>query len=155
MKITFSFLKNPIHLLACGLGSGLSPKAPGTLGTVMAFCLWYPLSYLPPMIYIVFLFIASILGVFLCHYTSNSLKVMDHPAIVWDEFCGYWLTMCWVPFSVEWGLIGFILFRLFDIFKPWPINLSERLPKGWGIMADDLIAGLFSSIILNLLIFLI
>ncbi|MBE8215522.1 MAG: phosphatidylglycerophosphatase A [Endozoicomonadaceae bacterium] len=150
----WTFLKHPIHNLACGFGSGLSP-APGTAGSLLAGLLWcWPISQLSTIEYILLLSFCSLLGVWLCGYTSNSLQVSDHPAIVWDEFCGYWLTMLFVPFSLKWGLVGFILFRLFDIFKPWPIHVLERLPGGWGIMADDLAAGILAGIVLQLLIFL-
>jgi len=142
-------LKNPIHFLAFGLGSGLAPKAPGTFGTLMAVLLYLPLATLPLWTYISVVILASIIGVYLCDRTANDLGVHDHPGIVWDEFAGFWLTMIAVPATWEWILTGFVLFRIFDIWKPWPISWCDKhMGGGLGIMVDDLVAGLFSWIIL-------
>jgi len=141
--------KNFIHLLACGFGSGLAKKAPGTWGTVAAVILWWPLSYLSLFAYACVLIIAILVGILLCDKCSKDLGVHDHSAIVWDEFCGYWLTMLLAPQSLIWAIYGFILFRIFDIWKPWPISWIDRHVKGGlGIMVDDLIAGIFAGIIL-------
>jgi phosphatidylglycerophosphatase A len=142
-------LKKPIHLLAFGFGSGLAPKAPGTFGTLLAVLLYLPLSVLPLWAYAAVVIVASIAGVWLCDRTAKDLGVHDHPGIVWDEFTGFWLTMFAVPASWEWILAGFILFRIFDIWKPWPISWCDKqVEGGLGIMVDDLLAGLFSWLIL-------
>lgn len=137
--------KNPLHWAAVGFGSGLSPKAPGTMGTVAAIPLWYGLSFLPSWAYIAMLFITFIIGIKICDAATDAIGVQDHGAIVWDEFVGYWLTMLFVPVSWTWMFIGFVLFRIFDILKPWPIRYFDRhVHGGLGIMLDDVIAGLFA-----------
>jgi phosphatidylglycerophosphatase A len=147
---TFSqLLKNPIHLLAFGFGSGLAPKAPGTFGTLLAVLLYLPLATLSLWAYVAVVVFASIVGVYLCDRTAKDLGVHDHPGIVWDEFAGFWLTMIAIPATWEWILAGFILFRIFDIWKPWPIGwCDKRVDGGFGIMVDDLLAGLYSWLIL-------
>jgi len=125
-------LSNPVHFLAFGFGSGLTPKVPGTAGTVVAIIPWLWLSELSLLIYCGILLLAILLGIYLCEKTSNDLGVYDHQGIVWDEFCGFWLTMMAIPTSWQWILAGFVLFRLFDIFKPWPINWLDKNVSGGG-----------------------
>lgn len=147
-------LSNPIHLAAVGFGSGLASKAPGTFGTLAAVPIYYLLSFLAIEVYIAVLFVSSLLGFWICHITSRDMGVHDHKAIVWDEFVGYWITMVMVPFSVQWAIVGFVLFRLFDILKPFPISwLDKKVDGGLGIMIDDIVAGLFAAGTLQLLIF--
>ena len=147
-------LSNPVHFLAFGFGSGLAPKAPGTFGTLAAIPLYLLLSQLSLPVYVVVLVLASLLGIWLCGKTAKDLGVHDHPGIVWDEFCGYWLTMLAAPAGWLWIIVGFILFRLFDIWKPWPISLADkRMPGGMGIMVDDLIAGLYALIVMQVIVF--
>ena len=147
-------LKNPVHFLAFGFGSGLLPKAPGTAGTVVAIIPWLWFAQFSLLIYCSLLLLAILLGIYLCEKTSNDLGVHDHSGIVWDEFCGFWLTMIAVPASWQWILAGFVLFRLFDIFKPWPINwLDKSVSGGFGIMVDDLLAGLYALVILQAVIY--
>jgi phosphatidylglycerophosphatase A len=129
--------------LAFGFGSGLSPKAPGTVGTIAAIPLWYLLVQLPPQTYVVVVAICVIIGIFICGSAADKLGVHDHGGIVWDEFVGFWITMAFLPVSYVSVLVGFILFRLFDIFKPWPISwLDKNIGGGLGIMIDDVVAGL-------------
>lgn len=144
-----SLLKNPIHLLAFGFGSGLSPRAPGTVGTVMAVLLYLPMAHLPLPIYLSMILVTALLGCYLCGKTARELGVHDHPGIVWDEFVGFWLTMTAIPASWPWIAAGFVLFRVFDIAKPWPIGwCDKRVSGGIGIMVDDLLAGVYSWLIL-------
>ena len=146
-------LTNPIHLAAVGFGSGLPNKAPGTFGTLAAVPIYYLLSFLSIEIYIAILVVSSLLGFWICHVCSRDLGVHDHKAIVWDEFVGYWITMVMVPFSLQWAIVGFILFRFFDILKPYPISwLDKNVSGGFGIMIDDIVAGVFAAAILQLLI---
>jgi len=143
---------HPIHFLSLGLGSGLSPFAPGTAGTLMAVLLYIPLSMLPLTLYVAVLIIGSLVGIYLCEKTSNKLGGHDHPAIVWDEFLGFWLTMLFAPSGWMWIVVGFVLFRLFDIWKPWPISVIDHKVKGgFGIMLDDLVAGAYALVVLQLL----
>ncbi|MGS2722807.1 phosphatidylglycerophosphatase A family protein [Porticoccus sp. GXU_MW_L64] len=150
MRLSFSqLLKNPVHLLAFGFGSGLSPKAPGTVGTLVAVLLYLPLSQLALPWYLLAVVLAAVLGIYLCGKSARDLEVHDHPGIVWDEFVGFWLTMAALPATWYWVVAGFVLFRVFDIAKPWPIGWCDRrVHGGTGIMLDDLLAGIYSWIIL-------
>jgi len=146
-------LKHPVHFVAFGFGSGLSPKAPGTVGTMAAIPFLYLMSLLTNIQYLIVLLIIIIAGIWLCEQSSKMLGVHDHPGIVWDEFAGLFVTMIAVPFT--WGTVvaGFILFRVFDILKPWPISwLDKKISGGLGIMLDDLVAGAFALAILQLLL---
>lgn len=146
-------LRNPLHLLAFGFGSGLAPRAPGTWGTVAALLPWYFLQQLPLPGYIAAIVIAAAAGIAICGRTARDLGVHDHGGIVWDEFVGLWIALLWVPLQPLWVLAGFLLFRLFDIFKPWPISWCDRhLQGGFGIMVDDLLAGAAACVVLQLLI---
>lgn len=144
-------LSNPIHCLAFGFGSGLASKAPGTFGTLMAVPLYFCLNQLPLLAYIIALVLAFVVGVYLCGKTADDLGVHDHPGIVWDEFVGFWITMLLAPEGWQWLVVGFLLFRLFDIWKPWPIKLLDKnVESGFGIMIDDVLAGIYALIILQL-----
>ncbi|MCR8921520.1 phosphatidylglycerophosphatase A [Dasania sp. GY-MA-18] len=150
-----AILSNPIHCLAFGFGSGLAPKAPGTFGTLMAVPLYLLLMQLPLLGYVLLLLASFIVGVYLCGKTADDLGVHDHPGIVWDEFVGFWITMLAAPAGWLWIVIGFILFRLFDIWKPWPIKvLDEKMETGLGIMLDDVLAGVYAFICLQGLVYL-
>ena len=142
--------RNPIHLLAAGFGSGLAPRAPGTFGSIAALPLWWPLHYLNWPAYWLCVAAAFALGVFVCDRTARDLRVHDHSAIVWDEFVGMWITLACVPARWYWVLAGVLLFRLFDIWKPWPIRWCDRNVRGgFGIMFDDVLAGALALIVLQ------
>jgi len=148
-----SAFRNPVHLLAIGLGSGAAPKAPGTFGTLAAVVLYLPLSLLAPLWYGLVVLVAALIGIYLCGKTSRDWGVHDHGAIVWDEFVGYWITMFLIPVTWYWALAGFALFRLFDIWKPWPVRYFDRqVHGGLGIMLDDVIAGIMAWAVLMLLV---
>ncbi len=144
--VSMSLLKDPRHLLSLGFGSGLAPKAPGTFGTLVAIPLYLLMAiYLSDLFYIITLIVAFLVGIYLCQQTTNALGVDDHPAIVWDEFVGYFITMLFVPLSVTTVVLGFVFFRIFDILKPWPISvIDSRIKGGLGVMLDDVLAGLFA-----------
>jgi phosphatidylglycerophosphatase A len=144
-------MANPVHLLAFGFGAGCSPRAPGTMGTLLAVALYLPLSTLTLPLYLGALAVVTLLGVWICDRASRDLGVHDHPGIVWDEIAGFLLTMIAAPPGWAWVLAGFLLFRLFDIWKPWPIGwLDRRVAGGLGIMLDDLVAGVFAAACLQL-----
>jgi phosphatidylglycerophosphatase A len=144
--------RNWRHFLAFGFGSGLARKAPGTCGTLAAVPLYLLLVFLPPIHYGIVLLVSTVLGVWLCGTVSRDLRVHDHGGIVWDEIVGYWLTMFLVPFTWYWALAGFLLFRLFDIWKPWPIRWCDKnVHGGFGIMLDDVIAGVCACICLHVI----
>ena len=137
---------SPVHWLAFGFGSGFAPKAPGTLGSATATLLYLPLAELPLAIYCVLVVLAFVAGVWICGSTSRQLGVHDHGGIVWDEFVGVWITLTAVPPNLSGMLFGFLLFRLLDIVKPWPIMcVDKRVHGGFGIMFDDAIAGILAS----------
>ena len=117
---------NPIHLLAFGFGSGAAPKAPGTWGTLAAVLIYWPLSQLSPEHYLLMLLVTSVMGIYICGQTARDLGVHDHGSIVWDEVVGFWITMFAAPVGWVWVVVGFVLFRFFDIIKPWPISWIEK-----------------------------
>lgn len=146
-------LKKWQHFLALGFGSGLAPKAPGTFGTLAAIPLVYLLSLSSTTIYLLFLVAGTLLGCYVCGKTASDVGEHDHGAIVWDEIIGFALTMLWVPISLPSLVVGFILFRFFDITKPWPIRwFDQKVHGGVGIMLDDLLAALPALAILHLLL---
>ncbi len=145
-------MRKPTHLLAFGFGSGLLPKAPGTFGTLAAIPIYLLIQPLSLWIYLLLVSAGFLVGIWICDQTSKDLGVHDHSGIVWDEIIGYLLAMAFVPLSLWWVLIGFGLFRLFDILKPWPIGwLDKRIGGGLGIMLDDLVAGLFAGLVMLLM----
>jgi len=142
-------LRQPVHLLAFGFGAGLVPLAPGTAGTLLAIPLVIATAAFGWSAQLAIALLASALGVYICGESARRLGTHDHPAIVWDEISGYMITMLPVPPSWPWLLAGFVLFRLFDILKPWPIREADHsLRGGLGIMLDDVLAGIFAGLIL-------
>ena len=150
-KLARTVLTDPVHFLAFGLGTGLAPIAPGTVGSLLGVLLaWLTLDLgLPAQIGIAAALIAA--GVWICGESSRRLGVHDHGGIVWDEIAGMYVTLLVAaPTLTAWAL-GFVLFRAFDIVKPWPIrDLDHRLGGGSGIMLDDLVAALYAAILLAL-----
>lgn len=143
-------IRNPVHLLAAGFGSGLAPRAPGTFGTLAALIPWWPLHFLPLEYYWLIIAIGFAAGIFLCGKTARDLRTHDHGSIVWDEFIGLWIALAWVPTNIYWIAAGFLLFRLFDIWKPWPIRWCDKNVRGgFGIMLDDVLAGLLALAVLR------
>jgi phosphatidylglycerophosphatase A len=146
-----SVFRNPVHFLAFGFGSGAAPVAPGTFGTLAAVPLYLLLAQLPLGAYLLALVVLFGVGIWLCEKTAQDLGVHDHGGIVWDEFVGYWITMVAAPPGWLWLVIGFVLFRLFDILKPFPISwLDRHIKGGLGIMVDDAVAGTFAWLVLQL-----
>ena len=142
-------LRTPTGLLAFGFGSGLVRHAPGTFGTLAAVPLGWILKQLPPIGYGAGLVALFLLGVYVCGAASRRLGRHDPGGIVWDEMVGFWLTVALVPVTWAWWLAAFVLFRFFDIVKPWPIRQFEaRLPGGLGIMFDDVIAAAYAMLVL-------
>lgn len=140
-------LKRPHQFFGLGFGLGLAPKAPGTFGTFAALPFIFTTLYFPLWLQIVFAVVISVFGLWACGKTADDLGVHDHPAIVWDEVAGFYITMIGAAISWQSLLVGFVLFRFFDIVKPGPIRiLDKRLHGGLGIMADDVLAGIFSLI---------
>ena len=145
----FRFLaSHPAHFLALGFGSGLAPVAPGTFGTLVAWALYALLALALPPVAIAFLAIPLFfVGVWACGVTARDLGVQDHRAIVWDEIVAF-LPLAAIASAAWWlQLVAFGLFRLFDIWKPYPIGLVDRNVKGgMGVMLDDLMAGAYAYV---------
>jgi phosphatidylglycerophosphatase A len=137
--------------LAFGFGSGLSRFAPGTMGTLAAIPFAVLLKNLPVAGFWILLCFLFVVGVFLCDVSSKRLGQHDPGGIVWDEMVAYWLTVAFIPFSWPWWVLAFVLFRFFDIVKPWPIRRVERrFGGGLGIMLDDIVAALYAMLFLYL-----
>jgi phosphatidylglycerophosphatase A len=153
INIAKNVWQRPIYFLAFGFGSGLMPIAPGTWGTLAAIPLYLLLVGLPWWMYLAVTGVAFVLGVSLCSKVSVELGVHDHKGIVWDEIVGYFLTMFLAPHTLPWMITGFVLFRIFDIWKPQPIKwVDQHVQGGLGIMLDDVLAAIPAWIIMQLLI---
>lgn len=149
MKLHARLLRDPVHLLALGFGAGLAPRAPGTVGTLAAAPLIMFIGSFGRIALACAALVMIVSGVYICGRSATKLGVHDHPGIVWDEFAGYAVTMLAVPVTWQWMLAGFVLFRFFDIVKPWPIREADHsLRGGLGIMLDDVIAGAFAGVAL-------
>ncbi|MEF8834177.1 MAG: phosphatidylglycerophosphatase A [Halofilum sp. (in: g-proteobacteria)] len=149
-------LRDPILLLALGFGSGLVRRGPGTAGTVVGVGLYLLIAPLPTAAVVALTVAVVAAGVPLCGYAARRLGVHDDPGIVWDEIAGYLVTMLLLPFGALWIVAGFILFRILDIAKPWPIGwLDRRVGGGTGIMVDDLLAGAAACLVLHLVRFVL
>ena len=144
-------LKNPTHFLALGFGSGLAPKMPGTFGTVAALPLVIVFAMmLDVAAYMAITMIVSVVAIWLCGKTANDMGVHDDSSIVWDEIAGMMIAMIAVPLTWQNLLVAFVLFRIFDILKPWPISLlDKKLHGGLGIMLDDIVAGIATLAIMQ------
>jgi phosphatidylglycerophosphatase A len=138
------------HCVAFGFGSGLAGRAPGTVGTLVAVPLYLVLAGLPWWLYAIVVVVAFAWGVRLCGDVARDLGVHDHGGIVFDEFVGYWTTMFLLPTTWSWMLGGFAMFRLLDIWKPWPIRWCDRhVGGGLGVMLDDFVAGALACLVLH------
>ena len=149
-------LPRALDLLAYGFGSGRSPKAPGTVGSALAVVWFAAFASFPLPVYLIWVAIAAVAGVAICGEAAKLMGVHDHPGIVWDEFVGQWIALIPVVSLLNWDthhviavLLGFGLFRLFDIWKPWPVSWADgHVHGGLGIMLDDIIAGAMAAIVL-------
>lgn len=142
-------MTDPVHFLAFGFGSGLAPKAPGTAGSVAGILVAWAFLPLPMTLRLAVGVLIALVGIWICGESARRIGVHDHPGIVWDEIAGIYLTLLVVPAQITWWLAAFGLFRLFDIWKPWPIrDLDHRLGGGLGIMLDDLAAALYALLLL-------
>jgi phosphatidylglycerophosphatase A len=144
-------LTDPVHILAFGFGTGLSPFAPGTVGSLVGVLFaWLTLDLGLPLQLGIAAAI-SLSGIWICGESARRIGVHDHGGIVWDEIAGMYITLLAAPPTVAGWVLAFVLFRAFDIAKPWPIrDLDHRLGGGVGIMLDDLAAALYALILLAL-----
>jgi phosphatidylglycerophosphatase A len=145
-------LQHPAHFFGLGFGSGLAPKAPGTFGTLVGLPLFWLVSVYILPIQLAVIAALFLIGIYFCDVTGKALGVSDHGGIVWDEIVAMMLVLAFTPNQWQWWLVAFLLFRLFDIWKPFPIQQCDaKLKNGFGVMFDDLLAALYTILILRLL----
>ncbi len=152
-RVPQSVWQNPWHFIAFGFGSGAMPIMPGTFGTLAAIPFYLLLVQLPWVLYILITIVLFMVATIICERVSKQIGVHDHGGIVIDEIIGYFITMIYVPVTWYWILAGFILFRLFDIMKPWPIRFCDQnVQGGLGIMLDDVLAAFFAWVVLQVML---
>ena len=148
-------LAHPAGWIALGFGAGLSPLAPGTAGSLAALLPWLLLRELAWPYYLLATLLAFALGVWACGWLVRTLRIGDPSIAVFDEFVGQWLALLplqWLPGGWLWILCGFILFRIFDVWKPWPVSWADACVEGGlGVMLDDVIAGAYAALALGAL----
>jgi phosphatidylglycerophosphatase A len=155
MASKLNIWSNPIHFVACGFGVGAIPWAPGTFGTLAAIPFYLLMAKGSFTIYCLLTIAYCAVSMYTTHITCEDIGIHDHPSTVSDEFAGFFVTMLGIAPSFWAILIGFVLFRIFDIFKPWPISwLDQHVHGGVGVVIDDVAAGLCSCIILHALFWL-
>lgn len=144
----------PSYFFASGFGAGLFPFAPGTAASFIAFLLYFPLSQLSVIYFCLFLFVMSLIAIYTSDQVSRELGAHDEPALCIDEFIGCWVSLISIP-TIPWlCFLGFLLFRFFDIVKPFPIRqIDQHVHGGFGMILDDIVAGLFTNGILQIIIF--
>lgn len=148
----FELIKNPVLLLAYGFGLGLFPKAPGTFGTLAGIPLVIIVMYLSPLMAVMLLSALFLVGIPICDSGSQRLGKDDPGAVVWDEIVGYGIAVIAIPLSIWAVVAAFVLFRIFDILKPWPIRWADtKVHGGLGIMLDDVLAGLMALAVMHLM----
>jgi len=147
LQVPKTIWTNPLHFIAFGFGTGALPIAPGTWGTLAAIPLYLLMRDLSLVWYVAIVTAATVFGIWLCDYVERQLNVHDHRGMVWDEICGYGITMIAAPKEWYWIVVGFLLFRLFDIWKPWPISwIDKQVSGGLGVMLDDVLAAIYALI---------
>lgn len=148
--------QNPLYFIAFGFGSGALPFAPGTWGTLIAIPFYLAIQTLPLGIYSVITLLVIFGSIWLCDRITREIKIHDHPGMCLDEIVGFLVTMIGAPLGFKWIVVGFLLFRLFDIWKPQPIRyIDEKVGGGLGIILDDVVAGIFACAGLHLLAWVI
>lgn len=147
-------MKHPLGWIAAGFGAGFSPKAPGTVGSLAALLpWWFLLRDLPWPAYLAVLVATFALGCWAAHWVIRRTGIEDPSVVVWDEYVGMWIALFAAPAGWEWLLAAFVLFRIFDIAKPWPVSWADRkLHGGFGAMLDDAFAGLYALGVLQLVV---
>ena len=140
-------LQHPAHFFGLGFGSGLAPKAPGTFGTLVGYPLFWLISVYALSTQLIIISALFLIGIYFCGVTGKALGVSDHGGIVWDEIIAMMLVLAFTPNQWQWWLVAFLLFRLFDIWKPFPIRqFDAKLKNGFGVMFDDLLAAIYAII---------
>jgi phosphatidylglycerophosphatase A len=148
---------HPAHFVAFGFGSGLSPVAPGTAGTLFAWVsFWCVKPSYTDNEFLVLCAVAFVLGIWACGRTGRDLGIADYGGMVWDEIVAFWLVLLFIPDDIIWQTAGFVLFRFFDIVKPQPIRYFDaRIKGGFGVMFDDLVAAFFALLVIAVIKFIL
>jgi phosphatidylglycerophosphatase A len=136
-------------VVATGLGSGYAPFAPGTAGSLVGLALFWPLHHLALWAQAAATVAVFLVGVAAATHVARRLGIEDPGLVVADEVVGMWVSLLGVPLTGVTAVAGFVLFRVFDVFKPYPARDLERLPAGWGIMCDDVMAGIYANLLLR------
>ncbi len=145
-------LKNPWHLLALGFGSGLCPKAPGTMGSLVVVPICMLLVYCPWYLTLLLCLVTLMIGTYAASITEKAMGMHDNSAIVIDEFLGMFISVLFYPPSWYYALLAFVLFRVFDILKPFPVNyVDKKVSGGLGVMLDDVLAGIYALIMAQII----
>ena len=148
VSVARQVLGDPVHWLAFGFGAGLAPVAPGTWGSAVAVLIYWVVAPVPLTTMALALVIMFIAGIWICGISARRLGVHDHSGIVWDEIVGMLCVLMWLPPEPLWIGAAFLAFRLFDIWKPWPIrDLDHSVPGGLGIMLDDVLAAAYATLL--------
>lgn len=157
MQPNFKFLiSHPAHFFALGFGCGLAKKAPGTFGTLVGLPLFWLISRYALSTQLIIIATLFLIGIYFCDMTGKALGISDHGGIVWDEIVAMMLVLTFTPSQWQWWLAAFLLFRLFDIWKPFPIRqFDAKLKNGFGVMFDDLLAAIFAIIYLQALVWIV
>ena len=146
-------IAHPAHFMSLGFGSGLAPKAPGTFGTLVGLPLFWLISGLMFYTQLSITALLFLVGIYCCDKTGKALGVSDHGGIVWDEIVAIMLVLTFTPLQWQWWLIAFLLFRLFDIWKPYPIcYFDAKLKNGFGVMFDDLLAAIYAILVMKFIV---
>lgn len=154
-EFAHAVLKDPAGWIATGFGTGFAPYASGTVGTLAALVPWLAFRHLPLWQYLVLLVAAFALGVWAAQRVIDTIEVQDPGIVVWDEFVGLWIALTAAPAGWEWAVGGFVLFRFFDILKPWPVSWADNHCKGGvGAMLDDAFAGFYALVMLQTIAYL-
>lgn len=145
-------LSSPSGWIATGFGAGFSPFASGTVGSLVALLPYLLLRELSLEIYLTVIVMAFALGIWVSQIVVRKVHIEDPSIIVWDEFVGQWIALTFAPHNWCWVIVGFLLFRLFDIWKPWPVSWADQsLKGGWGVMTDDALAGVYAALCLGII----
>jgi phosphatidylglycerophosphatase A len=154
--MNYAVWKYPVHWLAYGFGTGLSPFAPGTFGSLVGVALFWFMASMPAIPYAIVVAVMFVAGIFICGQTAHDVGAVDPGFIVYDEVVGFLVAMYLLPAEWRWVVGGFVVYRVFDIWKPFPIHwVEEKLGLGSGIMTDDVIAGIYTFIVLHVVRLLI
>ncbi len=146
----YALWKYPVHFLAYGFGTGLMPFAPGTFGSLVGVVLFWYMSPLGAGTYAAVVALLFVLGIFICGQTARDTAATDPGFIVFDEIVGFLIAMYLMPREWQWIVAGFLIYRLFDIWKPYPIHIVEnKFGLGTAIMLDDVIAGIYTLVLLQ------